>query len=270
MGGFVIAICMLLCSDLASFAANKNDCAAVTWTSTGIVISKPGVYCLTADIDTGPEFTTGTAISINAPNVTLDLGSHTISNLGAGRGTKAIGIAAQGQVRVVVRNGTLDGFYRAIQFVQNSGQIEDIRSDSAAEFAIYVSGPGTVVRHNYILHAGGTPAGNSGGIRGVGNELRILDNDIVDFKIVVGSYGILVEGGTTGIVIEGNRISNKPMPEVSNYNGIFILAYALVANNRITGVTNGVTMAGGKYRDNLTSGTTRPYFCQAFNAGNNE
>jgi hypothetical protein len=273
MGGFAIAVCMLLCSDLASFAANKDDCIALTWTSTGIVISNPGFYCLTGDVDTGSGFTTGAAISINASNVTLDLVGHTMSNLGAGMGTRALGIAGRGQFHVVVRNGRLDGFYRAIQFVQNSDQlIEDIASDSATELAIYVNGVGAVVRHNYILHAGGLLAENTGAIWGRGNGLRILDNDIEDFEPFSG-FGIKVSDGY-GIVIEGNRISNKHVPsnrsdDVGIVSGVDT-PDALVVNNRITGVTNGVVMTSGKYRDNLTTGVKLPYQGDGINAGNNK
>jgi hypothetical protein len=274
MGRFVIAVCMLLCSNLACFAANKGNCTALTWTSTGIVISNSGVYCLTADIDTGSGFTAGTAISINASDVTLDLGSHTISNLGAGMGSKAIGIAAQGENHVVVRNGTLEGFYRAIDFDRNSDQlITDIRSDSATEFAIYVSGSGAVVRHSYIIRAGGLPAGLSGAISAHGNDLRVLDNDIVDLQTggpnIIGIDLDECKGG----VIEGNRISSKPVPGKFSYFGIFVFCNtpgALVVNNRITGTTKGVSMEMGKYRDNLTAGVKTPYYGHGIDEGNNQ
>jgi hypothetical protein len=274
MGRFVIAVCMLLCSNLACLAANKDNCTALTWTSTGIVISNPGFYCLTTDIDTGSGFTAGTAISINAPNVTLDLGGHTIRNLGAGTRTDAIGIAAQGQLHVAVRNGTLEGFKQAIYFDQNSDQlIEDIRSDSATEYAIYVNGSGAVVRRNYIVHTGGgVDTTITGAISGHGNGLRVLDNDIVDFQSRKGSFtfGINVTDGY-GDVIEGNRIDNR----VRGTDDVGIASYAntsdaLVVNNRITGTTIGVLMLSGKYRDNLTAGVKVPYEGYGINAGNNK
>lgn len=260
---------MLFGVQSAALAADGDACTAIT--SVPFTTTSRGSYCLTTDISTA--MTSGDAIIINNPDVTIDLGGHTLSNLPAGSSTGAIGILAQGPNNITIRNGTLRGFKTAIFLNLSSGDlVEDVRADLNTEFGVVVNGAGSIVRHNQILYTGGTVAsGNAIEIGGDGS--RVLDNDLVEtLPVGNGSTAIGVCFGK-GIVAEGNRISNSALPTSGTSYGISTCSVgqdALVVNNRITRMTFGISFdATGKYRDNLTMGVTTPY-TGGTNAGNNQ
>jgi hypothetical protein len=75
-------------------------------TSFPIVINQPGSYLLTADLTVSSPGVN--AIEIQADNVTLDLGGHSIAGPGSSEGS--FGVSASARTGVTVRNGTVAGF----------------------------------------------------------------------------------------------------------------------------------------------------------------
>ena len=106
--------------------------AAIPITGLPYTISAPGTYILAADL----PFSTpgGTAITIGASNVILDLGGHKITNFSPPSSTTpASGVyASAGRLsNVTVRNGTIAGFDTGIEvdgdpFIANTVTISGI------------------------------------------------------------------------------------------------------------------------------------------------
>src|SRR5262245_29101354 len=60
-----------------------------------------GIYCLISDFDL--NLASGSAITINTNNVTIDLNGHKIGNMAAGPGTQARGISAVQRQNVTIK-----------------------------------------------------------------------------------------------------------------------------------------------------------------------
>jgi len=271
-------------------AADGDTCTAIT--SVPFTISLPGAYCVTKELSTASTFTSGAAITVNSNDVTIDLGGHTLSNLAAGKGTQAVGIqdeVTSGVARqnITVRNGTVRGFYEGVvltgatgMFTDSSGHlVENVRADFNRHIGIQLFGAGSVARQNQVLHTGGSTsvAGFAAGLWIAGDGAQALDNTVVDTVRSGGiqdGVGINVDAnnGFTGVVIEGNRVSNVALEN----NSVAIIVgtganYTLVVNNRIANFESGILFAtnASKYRDNLAVNTTILYVGGA-DEGNNK
>ncbi len=75
-----------------------SSCMATPLSGSPIIISQPGVYCLSSDLSANN-------ITITSSDVSLDLKGHTISNLGS---SMAISIA-DNLSRITIQNGFIDG-----------------------------------------------------------------------------------------------------------------------------------------------------------------
>ena len=269
----------------ATSSANEDTCTPITTVPT--TISLPGTYCVTKDLST--PSTSGTAITVSSNDVTIDLGGHTLSNLAAGTGTQAFGIqgiaAGANLQNITVRNGTVRGFYEGISLTGPTGSttnssghlVENVRADFNRFIGIQVMGAGSVVRQNQILHTGGEPGvSDNFGLQIAGNGAQALDNVVVDTVPALGggtAVGIFAESNNdfTGLVIEGNRISNVTIG--LNSFGILNSGHGfntLVVNNRIADYAGGIYLYNtAKYRDNLAIGTSVAY-TGGTDAGNNQ
>lgn len=69
----------------------------------GFVITKPGKYCLKENAKRKKK---GTAVTINASNVVIDLNEHTLS----GKNSATTGIVANNSVNLTIQNGTVRNF----------------------------------------------------------------------------------------------------------------------------------------------------------------
>ncbi len=234
--------------------AETVNCTAIT--SVPAVLTLPGIYCFTGSLTT--SMTSGNAITVQASNVTIDMNGFRLGGLGAGAGTSAIGISSQDRQNITVRNGTIRGFFTAVDFDSTNSfgpssqghLIEDIRADQNTGLGIQVEGVGNILRNNQVVRTGGStlitgPDTSIIGIvvKGIGN--RLLNNDVMTTTrgSAETSAGIVVSSGQS--------------------------AETLVVGNRITSSDVGIFISGtGKYRDNLTSGVTTPY-TGGTDAGNN-
>src|SRR5262245_53287322 len=141
-------------------AAETVDCVAIH--SVPYVIDTPGVYCLAVDV--GTAMSTGHAIRIEASNVALDLNGHKLGGLAAGGDTSAIGVYAYQRQNITIRNGTIRGFYFAVQLadedsysVSRGHLVEDLRADQNIQVGLLVNGEGNLVRRCQVVATGPTP-----------------------------------------------------------------------------------------------------------------
>ena len=100
-----------------SAKAEVTDCQEIL--SIPVVITTQGIHCLKSDKVSSA--TSGNIIDIQANNVTIDMNGFKLGGLGAGTGTSAIGIFAQDQKNITIRNGSIRGFETGVLLDQDTG-----------------------------------------------------------------------------------------------------------------------------------------------------
>ena len=256
--------------------ADTTVCTVIT--ALPRAIAAPGSYCLTSHLTTAATLVTGSAITINADDVTIDLNGFKLQSGAVAPTITVNGISAVGHKGITIRNGTIRGFYRGVYLqggaVSQGHLVEDIVADANKYAGIWVDGPGSVVRRNRVRNTSGTTVGadtDTFGIRVTGSGCRVSDNDVTGTVGMGSGTGQAVYvGDGDGSVVELNRIGNTAAGVSVGVNlasGEDILA----VGNAIVAMGNGVLFSGasGKYRDNLTSGVATPY-SGGVDAGNNE
>ena len=255
-----------------------DSSACVMITSLPFQITAPGKYCLNSNLSTS---TSGSAITIAADSVVLDLNGFNISGAPAGPGSHANGIIVLERKTITIRNGTVSGFYNGI-FLSGSnsawGVIEKMRIQDVTFQAIRVEGKGHIVRNNNVVNTTGNPDAATGGngssvaIGAFGSRNTIINNDIVDTVAVGTGIGVGINLNASDLsVVENNRIVNTGGPV--NPFAVFIgsSTNVLAVGNRIIGAQIGIAYSNstGSFRDNLALGCITPYQ-GGTNAGNNQ
>jgi hypothetical protein len=236
------------------------------------VIKKPGTYVVADDLIL--KGTTGTGITIEADNVVLDLGEHTITNVipaTSGTVTVAVGITSLGYNNITVRHGTVTGFYQGV--VINSGTtpghtlVENVTLNSCLYTGVNLTGDIEEVRNCRV-----ELCGEWGLLVDACNFGTMADNEVVDTTGFQGNpaRGIQI-GASTGCVVKGNRVVNLN----AGFLGISIFAqsgYSFASDNVVSGWDDGLTFANGspgKYLNNLTENCTTPFSGGTAATGNN-
>lgn len=231
--------------------AETTLCTAIS--GLPFTISASGVYCLHGNLTTASP--AGTAITVNADNVVIDLNGHVLSNNGAGVTTQAIGIGTLNHRDVTVKNGTIRLFQQCVVLdeattpTQNRTHlVEDLNVENCRFVGIRVEGQSSTVRRNVVRDTGGglSLSGEAIAVNGQGSQ--VLDNLV--HHVIVGSTA------SVGISVSGLDM--------------------MVVNNRVSGAGVGIIFesgTSGAYRDNLTSSVGTPYDTSSapavVNAGNN-
>jgi parallel beta-helix repeat protein len=144
---------LLLPAAPAQAARNYADCDAFI-TQLPAVITTPGTWCLARNLTT--EMSSGTAISIEADDVTVDCKDFKVG--GGGVGGRAIGIGASDRRNTEIRHCTVRRFFTGIAVAgETSGNlVEDNLLDENGWSGIIIGGTGSVVRNNRVIGTGGT------------------------------------------------------------------------------------------------------------------
>jgi hypothetical protein len=244
-------------------------------TSVPIIISAPGVYCVTQKISS--TLASGAAITINANSVLLDLNDFAIGNLGAGAGTTAVGIYSVDHQNIHIRNGVLRGFWMGVGLLNgtqtglstalSSGHIvEGIVTDTSYLAGIVVEGPYATVKNNKIMNTIGSNAVNStlpgaqdnasaiivGGGAGInvsGNQ--VFNTDCTNGCSTASNVTGIDVGPSPGPVIADNILINQTLTTATTNGSIAIhfgsqnstgaSTNAFVVRNLMTNWTNGIT-----------------------------
>jgi parallel beta-helix repeat protein len=147
---------------------------------------------------------------INADNVTLDLGGHTITGPGMGPQTwpapqlDTVGVRTGGHTNVTIRNGTISQFSTGIYFVDmEKSRIEDVKSERN-RFGFYIHAS----KENAIRRS--TVVGNIYGL-----HLQDANDNLVEGNNLIrqtynspGGYGIYLYRSTGNRIVE-NTIENN-------------------------------------------------------------
>jgi hypothetical protein len=172
--------------------------AATTISSLPYTISAPGSYVLNANLSLPVSGAARSAIRINASNVVLDLNGYGISQSSA----KDTGVLINNQKQVVVKNGTINGFFMGLGMLNiqsdSSHRIQDLRLQKNLK-AMLVTGVGHMIRNISIT----APSGYWQGAEGILLSSRAT---VLEDLNLVGSGS-----GSNGIHIWGwnNRIRNS-------------------------------------------------------------
>jgi hypothetical protein len=158
-----------------------------------VTISKPGSYILGSNLRVSDP--TVDAIRVAASDVTIDLNGFTI--IGPPLGPTSNGSAIEnvgGQSNVVVRNGSIRGFFESVAACIHLGgghgnRVEDVRVHQCGGIAIYVDG--VVTRCAVTDSASGI---------GVGSGSVAADNTLFNIE----GSGVHTVGTSGGITIARN------------------------------------------------------------------
>ncbi|MHB8405554.1 MAG: right-handed parallel beta-helix repeat-containing protein [Gammaproteobacteria bacterium] len=245
-------ILALLMSILAtSIQAETINCTPIT--ALPATITTQGIYCLTHKL--GTNMTSGTAITINANNVTIDLNGWKVDDGAAGSGTVATGIYSNYD-NVTIKNGIVRGFSVGIRLRGSGDVVQDVRADTNYYVSLWFDGPGALAEHNQVVNSGNSSASisNAWGIYAGGNGTTISDNIV---------SGVTAEGGATayGIVynsiggtVRNNVVNNASLPASGSSYGIYNGGGSIVTNNSVNIFSTGIFNSGGIYSFNTVNG----------------
>jgi parallel beta-helix repeat protein len=200
-------------SSSAATAASPTATAAPTPTPS-LGVAPQSAQCgqrVTTDFVLAGDMTCTTdAFVINADNVTLDLGGHTITGPGMGPQTwpapqlDTVGVRTGGHTNVTVRNGTISQFSTGIYFIDmEKSRIEDVKSERN-RFGFYIhASNGNAIRRSTVV----------GNIYGL--HLQDANDNIVEGNNLIrqtynspGGYGIYLYRSTGNRIFE-NTIENN-------------------------------------------------------------
>jgi hypothetical protein len=278
IGKYTVLACMALAFsaglDAVPAKAETTDCVEIA--SLPTIITTQGVYCLKGKLST--NITSGNAIEIQAGNVVIDFNGFKLGNMAAGDGTEAIGVYALERKNIVLRNGSIRGFYYGAQLVGSGGSghlVEDMRFDGNKYRGLRIDGANAVVRNNFFIDIGGSTANLGVETIGIdwGSGVVVTNNIISGVNAPSGpAYGIYM-GTVDGGEISNNRIFGLTGSQMRGINVTSASTNVAVVGNRVLnsttgnwGILNGAT--GGDCIDNHVRGYTTTLTSCDFSSGN--
>src|SRR6266540_2953750 len=155
---------------------------------------------------------------INADNVTLDLGGHTITGPGMGPQTwpapqlDTVGVRTGGHTNVTIRNGTISQFSTGIYFVDmEKSRIEDVKSqNNRFGFYIHASKENAIRRSTVVGNVYGLHLQDANDNLVEGNSLieNTIENNV--------NWGIWFSDAKGNTIFHNNVAGNSP--QVSDNN----------------------------------------------------
>lgn len=234
------------------FPGIVQDCTEIV--SVPVTITVPGHYCLKRDLSYSLQY--GSAILIEANHVTINLNGFKLGGLAGGPTARAIGISSYGQRNIIVRNGTVRGFFYNVALGGSDDSnlttghiVENVRSENARSVGISVSGWRAIVRDNFIVNTT-----NSSWNSMIGIEIFRSRGSVVSDNVI---SGVLAETAATGIVIrdaEGVLIDSNKIYDLEPFYSRAINSMSgshIVVNRNI--ISNLTFLRDGVNLENTTS-----------------
>jgi hypothetical protein len=259
----LMALGMILAGESAFAQTAAPAIAATAITKVPYLIKKPGLYVLKKDVVFTPTIAaSGQAITINASDVTLDLGGRIISTTApqnATNTTVGIGLASAPTPHVTIRNGTLRNFNQGI-FLPAGGAVarvlvEDMFISNSVTEGIRVEASSIEIRRCKIVDTGYfQPLTTTFGIVALGEGVtRIVDNDVANSAYATGFLAIGIS--TRSGIVERNRVRGQGIVGIDCHDDSFAL------ENVISGFQTGIQSATAdvKYRGNTTLDCQTPF-----------
>ncbi len=214
--------------------AETTECTEIT--TIPIIITAQGVYCLKGNLLT--SLTSGNAIDIQTNNVTIDFNGFKLGGLAAGAATAAFGVYAVDRKNIVLRNGSIRGFYYGIYLVLSGGTssghlLEDLILDGNRQIGAAVEGTGMVVRNNRIVNTGpgDTTTVAYGLLMQYSANSQIVGNFISNTTETNGALGIYVNSSSL-IEVRGNTVLDT---DGGTFDRVYISITAPTVRSSTTG-----------------------------------
>jgi hypothetical protein len=188
-------------------------------------VTESGTYRLAADLTHGGD--SGAAVLIEADDVVIDLDGHTLTGSNH-TSTAAVGVLAADRQHVVIRDGTVTGFYFGIDLRASAGMprrsvghvVTNVTANGNTYFGIRVVGASSRIQRCHVLDTGGsTREGHTIpiGIRLVGERNVLCDCCVRNLHLARHADG---RGEMVGVhfddaiggVMDGNRIIESATP----------------------------------------------------------
>ena len=243
-------------------AAESYDACTSFITVLPATIASAGTWCLNSHLTTSAV--SGTAIKINADNVTIDCNGWRLDGVGAGAATLTTGIGATSRLNATVRNCHVRGFYYGTYITGGGHLIEDNLFEGNTYQGIQVRGDGSIVRRNRVLDTGGSSVTSTAFAIVTFNSVDIIDNTVSGVLGSTGSVGGIQTTSNLDASITGNRIRGlAPGPGASSYGvNNNTSNRLLMRGNEVTGTglagSYGLrcSSSNGRARDNVINGFT--------------
>jgi len=245
----LIAFAWWLAATPATAAESYDNCTGFI-DALPAVVSTQGTWCLRKDVSTA--MASGTAISIQANNVTLDCNGFKLGGLAAGLDTGANGIGWINRNNITVRNCSIRGFEYGLN--ANGGgdayhAIENNRFDGNTHVGIHLAGDNHRVVGNQLNDTGGSPGwAGSFGMSITGDHVVVQGNTIAGVWVSDtanngngSAYGIVAVTGR-GNVFQDNHILAL-IPRGTGSARALAVAHALVQGNVVLNAAGGGTTA---------------------------
>ena len=217
------------------------------------VAARAGRYRLAADLAWAKG--AGAAITVGVNGVTLDLDGRVLRG-SAGLGTEAFGILSRNRTKVVVENGTVEGFLAGVFLAgpprRGASQglaVRSVRARNNTYAGLWLEGRGNQVSRCEVVGTGGTtalgPDAAAVGIASVGPAPKLVQNQVRDTVASGGgeAFAVAANGATNGLVT-GNLLKNTSPTATS---GVLVTAATgvSVTTNTFDTLDYGVVFASG-------------------------
>ncbi len=231
---------------LVSAAAATNAHAQTVITTLPYTISASGVYVLDSNLNS--NLTTGSLITINASNVTLDMQGFYIAGPVGVSNQDTAGIYANESANLVIKNGTIAYCNVGVQILGNgqantnavNAQVDNMRVTFCYNTGIDLENVlASRITNSQVSHIGFTGSGDN-------------------------VFGIDAIGA--GMTIQGNLVGTILAAAAADSFGISTNPGIFVRQNQVFNA--GVGVAGGIYQSNQVSGCASP-FLGGINGGRN-
>jgi len=188
----------------------------------GQILSKPGQYVLSTDLDCSGTFASG--VSITSSNVAFHLANHTITSQDCDTSKDIDGVSAQGPITGIrIDGGTVRGFNDGIVLSSSHSQIIGMTVTNACTFGIALQGSHNLVESSLVMSnlgygiglqvstshvISGNEISNNGS--GVGLSNHANNNLVINNRIRGNNvFGVLLSFGTSNVIKENELDGNS-------------------------------------------------------------
>jgi len=261
----LLVLSLIMLSYSTVLAEETTVCTPIT--SLPAVITTQGVYCFNQHLSTA--MSSGTAISIEANNVTINFNGYKLGGLAAGASTQAVGVSATNRDNIVLLNGNIRGFRQGIVISGGAGhKIIGNTLDGNFQAAILVSGAYTLIENNDILNTGGAVGEYIYGIN-VGSASSVVRNNYISGIFSDSDKSVFGINTTNDYnIVTNNKLLSGLTPNVNSY-GLYVGSGShgsIFIGNQVTSFDTGITVVSfmgnngtALFRDSLLNNCTTNY-----------
>jgi hypothetical protein len=188
----------------AARAAESFDACTNFITVLPATIASAGTYCFNQNLATSAA--SGTAVKINADNVTLDCNGFKLDGLGGGAATTNTGIGTTSHLNVTVRHCHVRGFYYGANLTGSGHLVEDNLFEGNTYQGLQVRGDGSTVRRNRVFDTGGSSVATTAYGIVTFYSVDIIDNTVTGVLASTGGAGGIQTTSNLDASITGNRV----------------------------------------------------------------